>query len=74
MVFLYGSCNSRLLNCSIVKLKVIYIIIWLSLSYEEIAAIFLEKNSGEKSEEGFDEAFGASLPEQINQNHELSVA
>ena len=45
----------------------------LSLSYEEIAATFLEKNAGKKLEEGFDEAFGASLPEQINQNHELIV-
>ena len=44
-----------------------------SLSYEEIAAIYLEKNSGQKLEEGFDDAFGASLPEQINQNHELIV-
>jgi hypothetical protein len=44
-----------------------------SLSYEEIAATFLEKNAGKKLEEGFDEAFGASLPEQINQNHELII-
>lgn len=42
-----------------------------SLSYEEIAAIYSEKNLGKKLEEGFDDAFGASLPEQINQNHEL---
>lgn len=44
-----------------------------SLSYEEIAAIFSEKNSGKKLEAGFEEAFGTSLPEQINQNHELIV-
>ena len=44
-----------------------------SLSYEDIAAIYSEKNSGKKLEEGFDDAFGTSLPEQINQNHELIV-
>lgn len=44
-----------------------------SLSYEDIAAIYSEKNQGKKLEEGFDDAFGASLPEQINQNHELIV-
>lgn len=44
-----------------------------SLSYEEIAAIYSEKNESKKLEEGFDDAFGISLPEQINQNHELIV-
>jgi Endonuclease NucS len=44
-----------------------------SLSYEEIAAIYSDKNPGKKLEEGFDEAFGSSLPEQINQRHELIV-
>lgn len=44
-----------------------------ALSYEEIAAIFSEKNSGKKLEEQFDEAFGVSPPEQINQSHELIV-
>jgi hypothetical protein len=44
-----------------------------SLSYEEIAAIYSDKNQGKKLEEGFDDAFGMSLPEQINQNHELIV-
>lgn len=44
-----------------------------SLSYEEIAAIYSDKNSGKKLEAGFDEAFGISLPEQINQSHELIV-
>ena len=44
-----------------------------SLSYEEISAIYLDKNSGKKLEEGFDESFGMSLPEQINQRHELIV-
>src|SRR5436305_6121912 len=44
-----------------------------SLSYEEIATIYSDKNQGKKLEEGFDDAFGTSLPEQINQNHELIV-
>lgn len=44
-----------------------------SLSYEDIASIYSEKNSGKKLEEGFDDAFGTSLPEQINQGHELIV-
>ena len=44
-----------------------------SLSYEEIAGIYSDKNQGKKLEEGFDDAFGTSLPEQINQNHELIV-
>jgi hypothetical protein len=44
-----------------------------SLSYEEIAAIYSDKNQGKKLEEGFDDSFGMSLPEQINQSHELIV-
>jgi len=44
-----------------------------SLSYEEISTIYSDKNSGKKLEEGFDESFGISLPEQINQRHELIV-
>lgn len=44
-----------------------------SLSYEDIAAIYTEKNPGKKLEEGFDSTFGASLPEQINQSHELII-
>ncbi|WP_008315818.1 endonuclease NucS domain-containing protein [Leptolyngbya sp. PCC 6406] len=44
-----------------------------SLSYEEIAAIYSDKNAGKKLEEGFDDSFGMSLPEQINQQHELIV-
>jgi hypothetical protein len=44
-----------------------------ALSYEEIAAIFSEKNAGRKLEEAFDDAFGISLPEQINQSHELII-
>lgn len=44
-----------------------------SLSYEEISAIYSGSNQGKKLEEGFDDAFGTSLPEQINQNHVLIV-
>jgi Endonuclease NucS len=44
-----------------------------SLSYEEISAIYSDKNPGKKLEEGFDDAFGSSLPEQINQRHEMIV-
>lgn len=44
-----------------------------SLSHEEISAIYSDKNAGKKLEEGFDDAFGMSLPEQINQQHELIV-
>ncbi len=44
-----------------------------SLSYEDIATIYADKNYGKKLEEGFDGAFGASLPEQINQSHELII-
>ena len=44
-----------------------------SLSHEDVATIYSEKNLGRKLEEGFDDAFGISLPEQINQNHNLIV-
>ena len=44
-----------------------------SLSYEEISTIFEEKNAGRKLEQAFDETFGRSLPEQINQDHELII-
>lgn len=44
-----------------------------SLSYDEIAAIYAEKNDGRKIEQGFDDCFGISLPEQVNQRHELIV-
>jgi len=44
-----------------------------SLSYDEIAAIYSEKNPGKELEQGFDEAFEISLPEKINQSHELIV-
>jgi hypothetical protein len=44
-----------------------------ALSYDEVSKIYLDQNNGKKLEEGFDEAFGISLPEQINQKHELVV-
>ncbi len=44
-----------------------------SLSHEEISAIYSEQNQGKKLEQGFDEFFDCSLPEQINQNHELII-
>ena len=44
-----------------------------TLSYEDIATLYAEKNSGNKLEEGFDNAFGVSLPEQVNQSHELII-
>lgn len=44
-----------------------------SLSYDEISSIYTDRNQGKKLEEGFDDAFGVSLPEQINQSHELIV-
>jgi hypothetical protein len=44
-----------------------------TLSYDEIASIFSDKNSGRKIEEAFDDTFGISLPEKINQGHELIV-
>jgi len=44
-----------------------------TLSHEEIAAIYSDKNHGKKLEEGFANAFEISLPEQINQSHELIV-
>jgi hypothetical protein len=43
------------------------------LSYEEIVSIYSDKNLGRKLEEGFADAFGTNLPEQINQNHQLMV-
>jgi len=44
-----------------------------NLSFEEIASIYTEKNNGKKIEQGFDEVFGVSIPEKINQSHELIV-
>ncbi|MEP0868579.1 endonuclease NucS [Trichocoleus desertorum AS-A10] len=44
-----------------------------ALSYDEVSKIYSDQNNGKKLEEGFDETFGISLPEQINQRHELVV-
>jgi hypothetical protein len=43
------------------------------LSHEEIAATYSDRNQGKKLEEGYADAFGTSLPEQINLNHQLVV-
>lgn len=43
------------------------------LSYAEIADIFKEKNNGKAFEESFDEKFGQSPPEEINERHEMIV-
>ena len=44
-----------------------------SLSFEDIASIFAQKNPGKNIEEAFDETFGTNLPEQINQSHEMII-
>lgn len=44
-----------------------------ALSYEDISSIYSDKNASNKLEKGFDDSFGMSLPEQINQQHELIV-
>ena len=44
-----------------------------NLSLDEIKAIYAEKNDGKELEEGFDEAFGTSLPDELNQAHRLIV-
>lgn len=43
------------------------------LSYEDIASIYSANNEGRKLEEGFADAFGGSLPEEINSAHELLI-
>lgn len=43
------------------------------LSYDEISEIYVEKNQGKKFEEGFDDAFGGSPPETINESHKIIV-
>ncbi len=44
-----------------------------SLSYDEIAAIYAEKNNGKELEEGFAEVFEASPPDKLNQSHQLVI-
>jgi hypothetical protein len=43
------------------------------LSYDEIKDIYAEQNEAKELEEGFDDAFGTSLPEELNQKHRLIV-
>ncbi len=42
-----------------------------SLTYNEIAEIYQEKNSGTALEEGFEKAFGFSVPDKLNEAHHL---
>lgn len=43
------------------------------LSYDDVSAIYSQKNNERKLEEGFDDTFGVNIPDKINQNHELIV-
>lgn len=43
------------------------------LSYEQVAALYAEKNSGKQLEAAFEDVFGTQPPEDINQHHELLV-
>jgi len=42
-----------------------------SLTYEKIAEIYQTNNSGNALEEGFDNTFDSTMPEKINQTHQL---
>ncbi len=42
-----------------------------TLSYGEIAAIYLDRNNQKQFEEGFAEAFGTNAPEKLNESHKL---
>ena len=44
-----------------------------TLSYDDIAEIYAERNGGRKLEEGFAVAFDGNPPEQLNQSHQLIV-
>ena len=44
-----------------------------SLSYDQIAQIYTQKNGGSELEKAFAEAFDTSPPEELNQSHELIV-
>jgi len=43
------------------------------LSYSDIVIIYKEKNNGKAFEEAFDEKFGQSPPEEINERHEMVI-
>ncbi len=43
------------------------------LSYEDIAKIYAEKNSGQNFEAGYSDAFDASPPENLNETHRMIV-
>lgn len=44
-----------------------------SLRYDDLSTIYSEQHPGRKLEEGFDEFFGASPPETLNESHNLVV-
>jgi len=44
-----------------------------SLTYEDLSNIYADQHPGKKLEEGFDEFFGASPPEKLNESHSLIV-
>lgn len=44
-----------------------------SLTYEDLSRIYSEQHLGKKLEAGFDEFFGASPPETLNESHSLVV-
>lgn len=43
------------------------------LSYEEITELYAEKQSGKKFEVGFDETFGTSPPDKLNESHQMLI-
>lgn len=43
------------------------------LGYDAIREIYAERNGGQQFEQGFDDAFGSSPPEEVNQAHELII-
>lgn len=44
-----------------------------NLSYNDVAEIYSSKNPGQSLQQGFAEAFGISLPEKVNQSHNMIV-
>jgi hypothetical protein len=48
--------------------------VWVqTLSYDEIAELYAERNGGKEFEKGFAEAFDTSPPEKLNQSHRLII-
>lgn len=44
-----------------------------SLAFDDIAQLYEEKNGGKRLEEGFEEAFGGWLPDELNQSDDLVI-